>query len=221
MPNRRLAGFTLSVGIAALLLAVSATYVVSTAAAADSTSSTWADDLTPIAAADWSNDRAAHLLERAGFAGTPEDIAGLAGMTPRQAVDSLGQQVEAPELGPVVVLVMDRERIADYQRLASRLREAGIRAEIYLGAAGMKAQMRYADRRAAPCVVIQGSDERAKGEVQIKDLIQGAKEAAAIASNQEWRAMRPAQFAAREDELVEAVRRVLDAHDAARHSPTP
>jgi histidyl-tRNA synthetase len=136
------------------------------------------------------------------------------------ALSLLGQQVAAPELGPVVVLVMDRERIADYQRLASRLREAGIRAEIYLGAAGMKAQMRYADRRAAPCVVIQGSDERAKGEVQIKDLIQGAKEAAAIASNQEWRAMRPAQFAAREDEFVEAVRRVLDAHGVARRSPT-
>jgi histidyl-tRNA synthetase len=137
------------------------------------------------------------------------------------ALSHLGQQVSAPEGGPVVVLVMDRERIADYQRLASRLREAGIRAEIYLGAAGMKAQMRYADRRAAPCVIIQGSDEKAKGEVQIKDLIQGAKEAAAIASNQEWRATRPAQFAVREPELVEAVRRVLDGHDAARRSPTP
>jgi histidyl-tRNA synthetase len=137
------------------------------------------------------------------------------------ALSHLGQQVGAPQGGPVVVLVMDRERIADYQRLASRLREAGIRAEIYLGAAGMKAQMRYADRRAAPCVIIQGSDERAKGEVQIKDLIQGAKEAAAIASNQEWRATRPAQFAVSEHELVEAVRRVLDGHEAARRSATP
>jgi histidyl-tRNA synthetase len=137
------------------------------------------------------------------------------------ALSHLDQHAAAPQAGPVVVLAMDRERIPDYQRLASRLREAGIRAEIYLGAAGMKAQMRYADRRGAPCVIIQGSDERAKGEVQIKDLIQGAKEAAAIASNQEWRATRPAQFAVREHDLVEAVRRVLDGQDAARRSAAP
>ena len=126
------------------------------------------------------------------------------------ALTHLGRRAATAERGLVVVLVMDRELIADYQRLASQLRDAGIRAEVYLGSAGMKAQMRYADRRGASCVIIQGSDERAKGEVQIKDLIQGAKEAAAIASNQEWRATRPAQFAAPEGELVAKVRGVLE-----------
>jgi histidyl-tRNA synthetase len=76
------------------------------------------------------------------------------------------------QLGPVVVLVMDRERIADYQRMVADLRNAKIRAELYLGSAGMKAQMKYADRRRAPCVVIQGSNEKAAGEVQIKDLFE-------------------------------------------------
>ncbi len=57
--------------------------------------------------------------------------------------------------GPVVVLVLDRDNIADYQRLVSSLREAGIRAELYLGGSGMKAQMKYADRRGSPCAVIQ------------------------------------------------------------------
>jgi len=87
MPNRRLAGFTLSVGIATLVLAISTAPVVSTAAPG-LTPSTWTDDLTPISATDWSYDRAAHLLERAGFGGTPQEIARLAAMTPRQAVDS-------------------------------------------------------------------------------------------------------------------------------------
>jgi histidyl-tRNA synthetase len=59
-------------------------------------------------------------------------------------------------------------------------------------------------------VVIQGSDEKARGEVQIKDLVAGAKAAAAIASNQEWRESRPAQFAVAEDKLVEAVRGVIE-----------
>ena len=70
--------------------------------------------------------------------------------------------------------------------------------------------MKYADRRGSPCVVIQGSDEKARGEVQIKDLVAGAKAAAAIASNQEWRESRPAQFAVAEDKLVEAVRGVIE-----------
>jgi histidyl-tRNA synthetase len=128
------------------------------------------------------------------------------------ALIHLGSIETRGEAGPVVVLVMDRDRLGDYQRLAATLRAAGIRAEIYLGGSGMKAQMKYADRRNSPCVIIQGSDERARGEVQIKDLIEGAKAAAAIASNQEWRASRPAQFAVAEDAMVEAVQEVLARH---------
>jgi histidyl-tRNA synthetase len=116
--------------------------------------------------------------------------------------------------GPVVVLVLDREEIARYQSMVARLHAANIRAELYLGSAGMKAQMRYADRRGSPCVIIQGSDERAKGEVQIKDLIEGARAAASIASNEEWKAARPAQVSVPEDKLVEAVREILARHRA-------
>jgi histidyl-tRNA synthetase len=116
--------------------------------------------------------------------------------------------------GPVVVLVLDRDRLADYQRMVASLRDANIRAEMYLGAAGMKAQMRYADRRGSPCVVIQGSDERAKGEVQIKDLIEGTRAAASIASNEEWKAARPAQVSVPEERLVETVREILARHRA-------
>jgi histidyl-tRNA synthetase len=57
------------------------------------------------------------------------------------------------------------------------------------------------------CVV-----SRAATRGQIKDLIEGAKAAAAIASNQEWRETRPAQFAVEEDKLVEEVRKVLARH---------
>ncbi|NNM72165.1 histidine--tRNA ligase [Enterovirga aerilata] len=116
------------------------------------------------------------------------------------------------QLGPVVVLVMDRDRIADYQRMVAELRNAKIRAELYLGGAGMKAQMKYADRRRAPCVVIQGSNEKAAGEVQIKDLIEGAERAradAAGASNAEYRAARLAQVSVPEQNLVEEVRKIV------------
>ena len=116
--------------------------------------------------------------------------------------------------GPVVVLVMDKAEIASYQRIAQQLRAAGIRAEMYLGTSGMKAQMKYADKRGAPCVVIQGSDERAKGEVQIKDLIEGAKAAAAIADNKEWKSSRPAQVSVPQENVVTAVREIIARHTA-------
>src|SRR4029453_6015146 len=86
MASRPLTGFTLSIATATLLFGLSPTRVASTAAEANSA---WADDLTPITAADWNYERAAHLLERAGFGGTTEDIRRLAALTPRQAVDSL------------------------------------------------------------------------------------------------------------------------------------
>jgi histidyl-tRNA synthetase len=99
--------------------------------------------------------------------------------------------------------------------MARTLRAAGIRAEMYLGTSGMKAQMKYADKRGAPCVIIQGEDERARGEITIKDMIEGEKLSAEISDNQEWREGRAAQFSVKESELVEAVQSVLARHGKA------
>jgi histidyl-tRNA synthetase len=150
------------------------------------------------------------------FRGEPVPATGFSiGVSRLQAaLTMLGKLDTKPEFGPVVVTVFDRDRVADYQKMAAILRNAGIRAELYLGnPKNMGNQLKYADRRNSPCVIIQGSDEKARGEVQIKDLIEGAKAAAAIASNQEWRETRPAQFSCREDEIVAKVREVLARHD--------
>jgi len=129
------------------------------------------------------------------------------------ALKNLGKLEDTQVVAPVVVLVMDKDTdsLARYQKMVATLRQAGIRAEMYLGGAGMKAQMKYADRRGAPCVVIQGGNEREMGEVQIKDLALGAELSQQIEDNTTWRESRPAQFTASEDKLVEAVRSVLDA----------
>ncbi|MFC7399390.1 histidine--tRNA ligase [Chelatococcus sp. GCM10030263] len=114
---------------------------------------------------------------------------------------------------PVVVLVMDRSEIAHYQQLVGQLRAAGIRSELYLGSSGMKAQMKYADRRGSRCVVIQGSDERAKGEVTIKDLVLGAELAGADKNREDYLARQAeAQFAVPEAQTIEAVKKVLARH---------
>ncbi|MEH2622431.1 histidyl-tRNA synthetase [Bradyrhizobium sp. AZCC 1719] len=150
------------------------------------------------------------------FRGEPVPATGFSiGVSRLQAaLTMLGKLDTRPDFGPVVVTVFDRDRVADYQKMVAQLRNANIRAELYLGnPKNMGNQLKYADRRNSPCVIIQGSDEKARGEIQIKDLIEGAKAAAAIASNQEWRETRPAQFSCAEGEIVAKVREVLARHD--------
>jgi histidyl-tRNA synthetase len=150
------------------------------------------------------------------FRGEPVPATGFSiGVSRLQAaLTMLGKLDTRPDFGPVVVTVFDRDRVADYQKMVAQLRNANIRAELYLGnPKNMGNQLKYADRRNSPCVIIQGSDEKARGEIQIKDLIEGAKAAAAIASNQEWRETRPAQFSCGEGEIVAKVREVLARHD--------
>ena len=129
------------------------------------------------------------------------------------ALKNLGKLDTSNVVAPVVVLVMDKdtESLGRYQKMVADLRGAGIRSEMYLGGAGMKAQLKYADRRGSPVAVIQGGDERAKGELQIKDLIEGARMSAEITDNAEWRAARPAQVTVAEGELVAEVRKILAA----------
>ncbi len=110
--------------------------------------------------------------------------------------------------GPVVVTVMDRDRMADYMAMAGELRAAGIRAEVYLGnPRDFGKQLKYADKRASPVAVIQGTAEREKGVVILKDLILGAKIAEG-ASLEEWKA-RPAQVEVPREGLVAEVRKML------------
>jgi histidyl-tRNA synthetase len=125
---------------------------------------------------------------------------------------TLGKIGSQAAQGPVVILVLDQDRMADYQRLAQALRAANVRAEIYLGESGMKAQMKYADKRNSPCAVIQGGDEKAKGEVTIKDLILGANITAIKDRDEYLKKQAEAQFAVKESGLVEAVKRVLARH---------
>ncbi len=110
--------------------------------------------------------------------------------------------------GPVVVTVMDRDRMADYFAMAGELRQAGIRAEVYLGNPKQFGnQLKYADKRQSPVAVIQGGTEAEKGTVILKDLILGAR-IAQSATLEEWKD-RPAQVEVPRADLVAAVKRML------------
>lgn len=117
-------------------------------------------------------------------------------------------RLDSKTLGPVVVTVMDRDQMAYYQGLVNELRNAGIRAEVYLGnPKNFGNQLKYADNRNSPVAVIAGSDEMASGVVQIKDLILGAQ-IAQSATVEEWKD-RPSQYEVPRGELVAKVREIL------------
>jgi histidyl-tRNA synthetase len=130
------------------------------------------------------------------------------------ALEALGKIDTRPEPGPVVVTVFDRDRLADYQNMVAKLRAADIRAELYLGnPRNLGNQLKYADKRNSPCVIIQGTDEKAKGEVTIKDLVLGAELAKLEKGRDEYlQKQAEAQRAVPEESLVEAVRAVLTRH---------
>jgi histidyl-tRNA synthetase len=110
----------------------------------------------------------------------------------------------------VVAIVFSEDDMAHYLSAVAELRAAGIAAELYLGRAGMKAQMKYADRRGAPAAVILGGDEIAAGQVTIKDLDAGRAAAAAITDNEAWKAERPGQMTLPRAELVAAIQSIIE-----------
>jgi len=150
------------------------------------------------------------------FRGEPVPATGFSiGVSRLQAaLTALGKISAKAAPGPVVVTVFGGT-IADYQKLVTTLRDAGIRAELYLGNPkhSLGQQMKYADRRGSPCAIIQGSDEKARGEVLIKDLIIGAEIAGATAEREDYlKKQAEAQFAVKEERLVEEVRKLLARH---------
>lgn len=140
------------------------------------------------------------------------------------ALKNLGKLEGAEVEAPVLVTVMDKEidALGNYQKMVQALRSAGIRAEMYQGNLNAKLgkQLQYADRRSVPIAIIQGTDEREIGKLQIKDMIEGRKQAAAIESNEEWRETRPGQFEIDEADLVTTIQKLLADQSADRDAET-
>jgi histidyl-tRNA synthetase len=151
------------------------------------------------------------------FRGEPVPATGFSiGVSRLQAaLTALGKLDSKPPAGPVVVTIFDRDRTADYQRMVTELRNAGIRAELYLGNPknNVGQQLKYADRRGSPCAIIQGSDEKAAKTVQIKDLILGANIAAIKDRDEYLKKQAEAQSTVPEAELVARVRDLLARHN--------
>jgi histidyl-tRNA synthetase len=111
-------------------------------------------------------------------------------------------------LSPLVA-VLAFDDVQSSFKMAGELRAAGIRVETYVGTKKFGDQLKYADKRGAAIAVMEGSDERAKGEVTLKDLALGAEMAKSIESRADWVANRPAQISVKRNDLVAEVKKML------------
>jgi histidyl-tRNA synthetase len=150
------------------------------------------------------------------FMGQPVPATGFSiGVSRLQAALTLiGKLDLKPFAGPVLVTVFGPDSVPAAQTLVTKLREAKIRAELYLGNPkhGIGQQLKYADRRSSPCALIQGPDEKAKGEVLVRDLIAGAAPSDTTDREAHLKKQAEAQAPVKESELVEAVRKLLARH---------
>lgn len=125
------------------------------------------------------------------------------------ALEHLGKNKTDVVTGPVVVLVMDQSEVLSSTKMVRELRENNIRAEMYMGTSGMKAQLKYADKREAAIVVIEGEEERAQGMVTLKDLVLGTEMSKQIEDNKAWREDQPAQISVPRAQFVDGVKQIL------------
>ncbi|MGA9994643.1 MAG: histidine--tRNA ligase [Pyrinomonadaceae bacterium] len=126
------------------------------------------------------------------------------------ALTQLGKIVALETTAPVIVTVMDRERLLDYEKITFELRRAGVAAEMYLGSGGFRKQMKYADERGSIVAVIAGSNEFEAGQVSLKDLRLGRELAKQITGRAAWAKDQPAQITVPLENLVEEVRAILN-----------
>lgn len=123
-----------------------------------------------------------------------------------ERLDALEQTAKPP----VFITVFDRSLLGEYFKLSEDIRQAGLRAEVYVGTGNITKQMKYADRRGVHLAVIMGEDEMSRNEVTVKDLFLGAEMAKAIQSNEEWKSARPAQQTVSRDKLVSFLKGAID-----------
>ena len=117
--------------------------------------------------------------------------------------------MEAVQAPLTVVTVFDKNDAASSFAMVQELRASGLRAEAYVGNGKMGDQFKYADKRGAAIAVIEGGDERARGEVTLKDLALGAELAKSVETRAEWVANREAQKSVKRTDLVSEIKAML------------
>ncbi len=110
---------------------------------------------------------------------------------------------------PVVICVFDEKQISEYNKLLTLLRLSNINSEIYYGDGNLKAQMKYADKRNAPAVILYGDNEIKSGTVTIKNLKLGKETSEEAKTREDWTSSKKAQITVNKENLVNEIKKLL------------
>lgn len=89
-------------------------------------------------------------------------------------MEALGLFSKAPKAGPQVLFINFGESEALYSlRAIQKLRNAGLKSELYPSAAKLKKQMNYADKKEIPYVVLVGEEEMQRQGYKVKNMATG------------------------------------------------
>jgi len=126
------------------------------------------------------------------------------------ALAHLGRVDTRKATARVLVTNMDRALTDDYLQMTWELRRANIPTEFYIGTAKrLGKQLEYADQYDIPLAILVGSNEKAKGEVTVKNMAAGRAKAKALNDRSSWLAERPGQVTIQREQLVEGIRNLL------------
>ncbi|MFH1700006.1 MAG: histidine--tRNA ligase [Candidatus Zixiibacteriota bacterium] len=115
-----------------------------------------------------------------------------------------------PTISQVLVTAMDKDRMPDYLNILNEIRDAGIKAEIFLGETqNFTKQIKYADRVGIPIAVILGSDEFENNQVTVKNLVAGRVQAEEVADREEWLKAEDIQATIPRGELIDYLKKLL------------
>jgi len=110
---------------------------------------------------------------------------------------------------PVIICVFDKKQMAEYNKLLILLRASNINSEIYCGDGSLKAQMKYADKRNAPAVILYGDNEIKSGTVTIKNLKLGKRLSLEAKTREDWTNSKTAQITVKVDNFVNEIKELL------------
>lgn len=122
------------------------------------------------------------LLESLGGADLPALGFGMGDVVLGELLKDRGLHPAPPPSIDAFVASVSAEDVADVLRLTHELRDAGVRVEYSFATSALGKQLNLANARRARCAVVVGPDDRARGEVQLKDLASKRQEAVPRAS---------------------------------------
>ena len=93
--------------------------------------------------------------------------------------------------------------------MLSQLRNQNINSEVYLGDSGLKSQLKYADKRSSPAVILCGDDEFKNNKITIKKLVSNLEETSRNLSREEWKKSENTQITFDKENLIDEIKKLI------------